>query len=153
MLGAKANACAIIFGTSVSPQMVSLFAIKFNFDRNFLSYLMQTERQTDGQTDDVEFNTFPSSFHEAGNNQGWHIGISRYSPYQQNWYIRIGKHYCRYAISVMLHIGKFKLDGIRIEDIILHWNRNWNLTPVSGIRIGIEGARIIPSRVCNICTP
>ena len=32
--------------------------------------------------------------------------------------------------------------GIGIEDIILCWNRNWNLTTVSGIGIGIgiEGA-------------
>ncbi len=36
---------------------------------------------------------------------------------------------------------------IGIDDIILNWNRNWNLTTVSGIGIGIgiEGAGIVPS--------
>ncbi len=37
--------------------------------------------------------------------------------------------------------------GIGVEDIVLSWirNRNWNLTAVSGIGIGIEGAGTFPS--------
>ncbi len=40
--------------------------------------------------------------------------------------------------------------GIGIEDIILCWNPNRNLTTVSGIGIGIKGAGIVPPLVPNM---
>ena len=41
---------AVLLSVSESPHGVSLDAISLNSDKNFLSYLMRTDGQTDGQT-------------------------------------------------------------------------------------------------------